>query len=166
MSRDSRDVMTAWTIGMLSLIAAALLATGCCGAPYPTEAGEDFTEVEMALVDHTARFAAQLGVNVRGVVTSEMHPSFVQAKVNATAWYESGVAYYYRPAVAEHVRLVPTPGCETATNIAAHEVAHAIFRAHDINHWCCTRNMGATPTYPSPVQGEPTCEGIARQCLR
>jgi len=162
MRRDIREVLIAWTIGLLSMAAACALFVGCVSSVYPTEAEESFTAVEMALVDDTARWAAQLGVSVRGVVTSRMHVRL--AYLNPTAWYEAGVAYYYRPNVARYVRLVPTPGCETAANVAAHEVAHALFHDHDANHWCCTFHMGAGPTYPAPIAGL-TCEGRATQCL-
>jgi hypothetical protein len=161
MRRDFREELIAWTIGLLSLAAAAALLTGCAAA-YPTEASDGFSPVEMALVDQTARWAGQLGVRVRGEITNRMHPGL--ASVNPTAWYEAGVAYYYRPNVERLVRLVPTPGCETAANVAAHEVAHAIYYAHDISHWCCAIHMGATPTYSPSVAGA-VCEGRATRCL-
>ena len=165
MRRETRDVLTAWTIGLLAIAAMAAALVGCA-SPYPTEAAEHYTAVEMALVDHTARYAAQLGVQVRGVITSKMYPGFAAAGIDATAWYEGGVAYYYRPNVARWVSLVPAPGQEAATNIAAHEVAHAIYPWHAADHWCCTQHMGAVPTYPFPVAGQPVCEGVATRCLR
>lgn len=156
----TRDVLTAWGIGLAALVA-LLVATIGCVSPYPTEASETFTEVEMALVDHTARFATQLGVKARGEITDKMYPAL--AEMNPTAWFDGSVAYYYRPNVARYVRLVPTPGCETAANVAAHEVAHALYHAHDAQHWCCTQHMGATPTYPAPVAGL-VCDAIATRC--
>jgi len=161
MKRDIRNELIAWTIGLLSMAAAAALLAGCAAA-YPTEPDEAFSAVEMALVDHTARFAGQLGVNVRGEITIKMHPGL--ASLNPTGWYEAGVAYYYRPNVERYVCLVPTPGGQTASNVAAHEVAHAIYYPHDISHWCCTKHMGAEPTYPAPVAGA-VCEGRATRCL-
>jgi len=101
----------------------------------------------MALVDHTAAAAAQQQVKVRGEITDKMYPGL--AKVNPTAWYDAGVAYYYRPNVARYVSLVPEPGKETALNIATHEVCHAKHRAHDCAHWLCM-DKWATPTYPEP----------------
>jgi hypothetical protein len=158
--RDIRDELIAWTIGLLSLAAVtAALLTGCAVA-RPTEASE-FSATEMALVDDTARWAGQLEVNVRGEITTRTH---ITPQGRATGWYEGGVAYYDREMVAEWVRLVPTPGCETAANVAAHEVAHALYPTHDISHWCCTVHMGATPTYPPPVVGA-QCEGRAKRCL-
>lgn len=146
MRRDTREVLTAWVIGVLSLIAAAFLITSCAH-PYPTEASETYSAVEMALVDHTARFAGQLGVKARGEITEKMHPGL--AKVNPTAWFDGGVAYYYRPNVERYVRLVPTPGFETAVNIAAHETCHAKYRHHDLAHWTCNNTL-AQATYPRP----------------
>lgn len=142
----TRDVLTAWTIGTAALIAAALLFTSCAH-PYPTEAADSYSAVEMALVDHTARFADQLGVRVKGVITDKMHAGLAQS--NPTAWYDAGIAYYYRPNVERYVRLVPTPGCETAVNVAAHEVCHAKYRAHDLAHWTCNNTL-AQATYPRP----------------
>jgi len=161
MRRDIRDELIAWTIGLLSIAAAAALLTGCASA-YPTEPDEEFSAVEMALVDNTARWAAQLGVNVRGEITSRMHPGLTS--LNPAGWYEAGVAYYYRPNIERYVQLVPTPGGQTASGVAAHEVAHAIYYLHDISHWCCTKHMGAEPTYPAPMTGA-LCEGRATRCL-
>jgi len=163
--RDTREVLVAWTIGLLSIAAAAALLTGCTAA-RPTEASETYTTIEMALVDNTARWAGQLGVKVRGEITTERYTGVDASGVawEATGWYIAGVAYYNREQVARWVRLVPTPGCETAANVAAHEVAHALYHAHDAQHWCCTQHMGATPTYPAPVAGL-VCEGKATRCL-
>ena len=160
MKRDIRNELIAWTIGLLSMAAAAALLAGCAAA-YPTEPDEEFSAVEMALVDNTARFAGQLGVNVRGEITTKQ---YVTPEGRATGWYLAGVAYYDREMVEQHVRLVPTPGCQTASNVAAHEVAHAIYYLHDISHWCCTKHMGAEPTYPAPVAGA-VCQGRATRCL-
>lgn len=159
MRRDIREVLTAWTIGLLSLAAACALLVGC-GAVAPTEV-ESFTAIEMALVDNTARWAGQLGVSVKGEITTEQ---YMTPQGRALGWYMAGVAYYDRELVAEYVRLVPTPGYVTAADVAAHEVAHALYREHDISHWCCTVHMGAEPTYPAPVAGA-TCEGRATRCL-
>lgn len=159
MRRDTREVLAAWMIGLASLSAVAFLLTGCVVNPT-TVSTETYTEVEMALIDSTARWSGQLGVNVRGEITTE---SYVMSSGRATAWYSGGVAYYDREMVERYVRLVPTPGCETAANVAAHEVAHALYMAHDISHWCCMVHMGATPTYPPPVAGA-LCEGRAARC--
>lgn len=164
MRRDTREVLVAWTIGLLSLIAAAFLFTSCA-AQSPVEASETFTSTEMALVDNTARWAGQRGVKVRGEITTERYTG-VDAdgkSWEAAGWYKAGVAYYNRDMVARWVTLVPTPGCETAANVAAHEVAHALYHAHDAQHWCCTQHMGATPTYPAPVAGL-VCDAIATRC--
>ena len=160
MRRDIHDELLAWTIGLLSMAAAAALLTGCAAA-YPTKVSETFTAVEMALVDNTARWAGQLGVSVRGEITTEQ---YVTPQGRATGWYLAGVAYYDREMVERGVRLVPTPGCLTAGDVAAHEVAHAIYYLHDISHWCCTKHMGAEPTYPAPVAGA-VCQGRATRCL-
>src|SRR3972149_2071274 len=91
MRRDIRDELIAWTIGLLSIAAAAALLTGCASA-YPTEPDEEFSAVEMALVDNTARWAAQLGVNVRGEITSRMHPGLTS--LNPAGGYAAGGGYH------------------------------------------------------------------------
>lgn len=149
MRRDTRDLLLAWTIGTFALIAMCVAMVGC-GITQPTEAEETFTTVERALVDNTARFAAELRVSVRGEITSKLHPSLVAANVVAAAWYEKGVAYYYRPNIAKYVRLVPEPGMETAANIAAHETCHALHRDHDLAHWECNTRLSGAATYPRP----------------
>lgn len=159
--RDRLEVLGAWFIGLLAISAAALLMTGC-GLANPTEASEPFTAVEMALVDNTARFADQIGVRVRGEITTQRY--VLPDGAEAAGWYIAGVAYYNRDMAAKWISLVPEPGRETAANVAAHEVAHAIYHNHDASHWCCTQHMGATPTYPAPVAGL-VCEGMATRCL-
>jgi len=149
LARESRDVLTAWTIGTAAIIALALALTGCERVAPTAVSADTFTAIEMALVDHTARFADQIGVRVRGVVTDRLDSRFIGDGQNVVAWYEAGTAYYYRPRVALYVALVPTPGRETASNIAAHEVAHARYRNHDCAHWRLSDEI-ADPTYPEP----------------
>lgn len=123
------------------------LLTLSCSHPYPTATSDTFSEVEMALVDFTAKASAQQGVKVRGEITEKMYPALAQS--NPTAWYQSGVAYYYRPNVKRYVSLSPEPGKETAWAVATHEVCHATHYAHDCAHWVCMVKF-ATPTYPEP----------------
>lgn len=140
----------------------AFLAVGC-GFKYQTTVAT--SEVEGALLSYTGTFAARLGVRVRGEIATNRTPG--QAGNNAAGWYLGGVAYYYRPAVAESVTLVDgechsAPRCELAGGVAAHEVCHAKWSFHDTHHWCCMKNLGVRPTYPPPVApgGQwPACEG-------
>lgn len=150
MRSRTADVIVAWIIGVFALIAMCLALTGCGTFAHPTEAEETFTTVERALVDQTARFAAELGVSVRGKITSRLHPTYVNANAVAVAWYERGVAYYYRPSVARHVSLVPEPGKETVASIASHEVCHALYPHHEWQHWECNTKLSGQATYPRP----------------
>lgn len=143
-----------------SAVVLALLAVGC-GFKYQTSGAT--SEVEGALLGYTDTFAAKLGARVRGEIATNR----AQAQDDAAGWYLAGVAYYYRPAVAEYVTLTDgdcpaAPRCELASGVAAHEVCHAKWPQHDTHHWCCMRNLGVRPTYPPPVTpgGQwPTCEG-------
>lgn len=174
MRRDTRDVLAAWTIGTSAMIAACLALTGCGMAAVLTEAEESFTTVERALIDQTARWAGQLGVNVRGYITTTPYvvPNGCTDGMGgyydcpAVGWYSMGKVFYNREGVADWVRLVPEAGKETAANVSAHEVAHAWFYMHNAEHWCCTLHMGATPTYPFPLVGKPVCDGVAVECLK
>ena len=161
-----RDVLLAWAIGLASLVALLVALVGCATPAYPTESG-GFSTVEMALVDNVARFSAQLGVPVKGAITTERYRGtwLDGTEWEATGWYTGGVAYFNRDMVEKFVRLVPTPGCVTATDAAAHEVAHSLYYPHDEQHWCCTVHMGATPTYPAPMNGL-VCDGVAARCQR
>ena len=124
------------------VVAAAVLAG--CGAVTPTE--QPASEVEEALVSETARLAGVLGVRVRGEITEKR---YITPQGEATGWYSGGVAYYNRAMVEQGVSLEPEPYHETATNVAGHEVAHAISSGHDCLHWTTSARL-ATPTYPNP----------------
>ena len=103
---------------------ALALAVGCGSVPTGPDSGDPR---EAHVVAETARFAAALRVEVRGVVTDEVYmvpasvPSYQGQKVPAAGWYKDGVARYYRPVILER-----SLGYGTA--LAAHEVAHALFR--------------------------------------
>ena len=129
----------------------ALLASGCGGFSWPTLAPE--ADVESVLLAETRRASDALGVKVEGRITDEWSPGQVEAAAGgqaALAWYTPGVAWYYRPLVAKHVSIEPEGGKETARNVAAHEVAHAVSIGHGCAHWRCAYAAGATPTYPNP----------------
>lgn len=160
--RERLDVLVAWLIGLLAISAAALLLTGCGLANPSAVSASTFTSVEMALVDDTARWAGQLGVKVEGRITTDRY--VLPDGAEAAGWYSGGIAYYNRDMAAKWISLVPEPGRETAANVAAHEVAHAIYHNHDASHWCCTQHMGAGPTYPAPIAGL-VCDGRATRCL-
>ena len=117
-----------------------------CGRPW--DIVDANSPVEEMLLHETDRFASTLHVRVNGEITDTFYggDSWV-----ATGWYSRGVAYYYRPEVERNVSIEPKAGRETATNIAAHEVAHAISPFHDCKHWTLCASI-ATPTYPSPCK--------------
>jgi hypothetical protein len=134
----------------LSLVLALGGLAACSFRYEPTAAGDP---VEEMLLAETARFAGQLGLKVRGEITDTISKAQQTSGIpDPTAWYSGGVAWYYRPRVRETVSLEPEPGHETATNVAAHEVCHAVSRFHDLEHWTCQAEI-ATPTYPKPNGG-------------
>lgn len=119
-----------------------------CGLSNPT-GFEPESEVEIMLLSETARFASLMNVKVRGEIV-ERYPWASSGQPIPTAWYEGGVAYYYRSMVKLNVSIEVAPGKETATNVAAHEVCHAKTGSpHDRLHWDCM-NTYAFPTYPKP----------------
>lgn len=145
MERRHVDVIA---IRLLVLFAyVAVFSTGC-GIKGPTTLDAE-TPVEMALLAETAHFAGVLNVQVRGEITDQRYDT---PAGRAAGWYSGGIAYYDREMVAQYVSLEPEAGHETARNVAAHEVAHALHHNHDAAHWCLTARI-ATPTYPAPVAG-------------
>lgn len=148
MRARTKDVLIAYLIGLASIIAACLMFVGCGGYDRGLVGPSD--EVEGLLLAETARHSATLGVKVEGqIVTSCPYTD------GRLGWYEAGRAYYYRPLVESQVvvargdRCPDYPRCEAATNIAAHEVCHAKYRAHDLAHWTCNNTL-ASATYPRP----------------
>jgi len=137
-----------------------------CGFEYNLTGADD--DVESALISLTETYSQKLGVNVRGEIVTNL--SKAQEAAHPAGFYSRGIAYYYRPAVKNSVTLVDgqcpnAPACELASGVAAHEVCHAKFKFHDQQHWCCMKNLGVRPTFPSPtlIGGrEPTCEGMGR----
>lgn len=164
MRRDSYEVIVAWAIGVLSIAAACALLVLMTGCGFKYEVAGASSDVESALLAYTDTYAAKLGVTVRGEIATNRTAS--QEANDAAGWYAAGIAYYYRPAVAEFVTLIDgqcpaAPRCELASGVAAHETCHALFPQHDIAHWCCQKKLGVRPTYPPPttVEGQwPTCE--------
>ena len=148
MRRDVRDVLTAWVIGLAAIVALLLVTIGCGTLNRGLVDPDD--EIEALLVSETARHAATLGVRVEGQLVSTC--PYTEGRLG---WYEGGIAYYYRPLVEKQVvvargdRCPDYPRCEAATNIAAHEVCHAKYRAHDLAHWTCNNTL-AQATYPRP----------------
>jgi len=137
-----------WLLVVAAVV--AVLLPGCSKAAQwsPVDPSSD---VEGVLISETARFAGLHGVKVRGEITEKLSPAQAASGQNPTGWYEAGVAYYYRPMIAKYVTVEPTAGHETATNVAHHEVCHAVTgRAHDLAHWKCNGTFGSTATYPAP----------------
>lgn len=137
---------------MKRLIPFVLLFAGCGFRYEPTSANG---VVEETLLAETARAAGVLNVRVHGEITDTISKGRVEQANQAggaglpTGWYQAGVAWYYRPRVAVTVSIDPTPGRETARNVAGHEVCHAISYFHDLTHWNCMNSVAA-PTYPRP----------------
>jgi hypothetical protein len=133
-----------WALVLFALV--AVFSTGC----GTMKSGLEPTSlVEDALIAETAHFAGVLNVQVRGEITDKRYDTPLG---RAAGWYSGGVAYYDREMVAKYVSIEPEAGKETARNVAAHEVAHAVHYNHDAAHWCLTARI-ATPTYPPPVAG-------------
>lgn len=117
-----------------ALVAALALATLSCGSRW-TAVGPSDPREEHVLAE-TARFAAVLGVRIRGVVTEDIYAvkGSDGEPVPAAGWYESGVAYYWRPELLRR-------DLDFGTALAAHEVCHAISRRHDDKHAECVRRL-------------------------
>jgi len=118
-----------------------LAAVSCSKAQWEPVSATSVNELH--ILAETSRFAELMGVKVRGEITDT--PYYYGGQV-ATGWYMAGVAYYYRP----HVNQLNGNGiAETTTNVAAHEVCHAIEYGHNLLHWECMSKWAA-PTYPRP----------------
>jgi len=127
------------------IIASIILTTGC-GFQY--DVLDTQSVVEDKLIAETARFAGMKSVQVIGRITDSLTQA--QKLQEPVGFYLSGVAWYYRPAVEKYVSLEPEYNHETATNVASHEVCHAVTGPqHDVKHWDCMASI-ATPTYPHP----------------
>lgn len=137
---------------MKRIIPFIVLLAGCNFRYEPTAAN---SVLEEALLSETARAAGALNVRVHGEITDTISPAQIEqvnqagGKGTPTGWYQAGVAWYYRPRIEPTVSIDPTPGKETARNIAGHEVCHAISFFHDTAHWNCMNSVAA-PTYPRP----------------
>ena len=165
MNRSDVDVIAIRTFWLIVLAAIFAVLLPGCGTNFEYKTTGPSSEIESALLSYTDLYAGRLGVKVTGKI-SENRPSSLEG-VGALGWYEAGVAYYYRPAVAVQVSLAGEPcpdpdgRCELASGIAAHEVCHHDWRDHDMHHWCCMVKLGVRPTYPPPVTPGgmwPTCE--------
>lgn len=146
--KDNRGL---WTmIAGFWLLVMFTVGVACANFSWPTLSTS--TPNEDMLISETTRFAGLMHVNVRGKITDELLPNQLEAQLNSgetpTAWYNAGVAYYYRPRV-KYLSIEVEPGKETCTNIAAHEVCHAKNPFHNLAHWECMAKW-ATPTYPHP----------------
>ena len=136
----------------LSILFVVLLTAACSFSYRPSSPSDD---VEAMLLSETARFAGMLKVAVHGEMTDSISAAQregLEPKGYPAGWYLAGVAWYYRPQVKRFVTLEPEAGHETATNVAAHEVCHAVSPWHDLQHWRCSRDI-AVPTYPMPGVG-------------
>ena len=134
--------LVTWTLVIL------LTALCGCGAVAPTV--DPATELEMLLIAETSRFAGMMGVQVRGEITDQHYTGIgPSGPWEATGWYQAGVAYYNRGMVAKTVSIDVEPYKETASNVACHEVAHALEPQHDIKHWTLMSRY-CVPTYPRP----------------
>ena len=127
---------------MRLMILVSLLISSCGTSGPATVAATDMKQTY--IIDRTAYFAAKLGVSVVGKLTNEKHTWGCEGQPAGCydfGWYQAGTAFYYIPAVqdAEMGYL---------SDAASHEVCHAKWYAHDSHHWCCMKNLGATPTYP------------------
>lgn len=149
--REVDDVLIAWFLGLLALIALCLVFVGCAEAQWaPTEPG---TANEVIILAETERFSRLYGVHVTGHVTNDV---YIVGHQYATGWYVGqtgkgaiGDAYYYIPAI-RGLRPTVSYAPESVINVAAHEVCHAVTGpSHDLPHWDCM-DRHATPTYPMP----------------
>ena len=123
---------------MRILVIAALLAASCGNVYNPVSSSG--TEQEAWVLAETARIAGVLNVRVHGELTDHVY-SPGEGQV-AAGWYEGGVAYYYRPWIMKQ-------SLETLTDVAGHEVCHAVSFFHDAAHWRCMAQV-AHPTYAFP----------------
>jgi len=128
-----------------------VLALAGCGFHWSVVGPAD--EKEYLLISETARYAGLVGVRVTGEIVDKLSPAQADAQlktgVTPAGWYDQGVAYYYRPQIRENMSIELEAGKETVSNVAAHEVCHAISYKHDLAHWNCM-NKWATPTYSRP----------------
>lgn len=101
----------------------ALVLAACAGLPTVDPVGEN----EAFVVAEAARYAGELGLRVRGEITTETRwfkpgeagcPSSPPIGCYAAGYYDAGVAYFYRPWVARQER-------PALSEVACHEVCHA-----------------------------------------
>ena len=124
-------------LGRLSwLPAGALVLTlcGCEGAWSPTEASADPREEHV--LSETERFAVVLGVRVEGRLTDDVYKCATEdgTPTVAAGWYDRGVAWYYRP-------NLKAKDLSYGTELAAHEVCHAIEPTHNARHKACMAQL-------------------------
>jgi len=134
---------------MRKLLLVALFTAGC---GFQWEPLSPSNTIEDLLISETARYAGMMGVKVHGEMTDDLTKG--QKLQEPLAFYDSGIAWYYRPLVQQHVTIengndCPSGTCLRATDVAAHEVCHAKHPLHDLAHWECS-NKWAVPTYPRP----------------
>ena len=123
---------------LLFFALAALVALFGCSPWSPVSPSG--TPQEEFVLSETLRFAKILNVKVHGELTDSIYwvdasnPAYIGEKVYAAGWYQNGVCYYYRPWLVKQEMA-------TMTYIAAHEVCHAIYNNHSLQHGQCTQNL-------------------------
>ena len=142
---------------MKKLVCAVVLtACGCSGQTWSPV--DPSTVNETIILQETERYSRLLNVRVVGHVTNEMYLVGTQY---AAGWYVGtygksavGEAYFYIPTIRQ-LQPAVSDGPEHVTNVAAHEVAHAVTGPnHDKRHWCVMASV-ARPTYPDPDPSTP-----------
>ena len=126
-------------LGRLSwLVAVALALTlyGCGEAWSPTASSTD--PREQHVLGETARFAVLLSVHVEGRLTDDVYSCTAPngTPTVAAGWYSRGVAWYYRP-------YLLTKDLTYGTELAAHEVCHALEPVHNERHEACMKQLMA-----------------------
>jgi hypothetical protein len=134
-----RDAIGKWTLS-----AAALLVL--CGCASHVVVVRPADPKEQHVLAEAQRFADLLGVHVKAVITTTVYmvpasnPYYPGEKVPAGGWYGNGSIKFWRPVILERP-------LEYGTALAAHEVAHVIFRSeHDAN--ACGQLLIAGQTCP------------------
>lgn len=134
---DARRVGPA-LLGRLSwLVAVALALTlNGCEAWSPTASSDD--PRERHVLSETSRFARLLDLNVEGRLTDEVYSCTADngTPTIAAGWYSRGVAWYYRP-------YLLTKDEPYGTDLAAHEVCHAVEPSHNARHEACIHELMA-----------------------
>lgn len=151
MRRDIRDVLVAWTTGLLSLAAAAALLTGC---------GPGFSPVSASTTTEKEAWAAAEVVRLAAKLHKKFHAEFAEKALIVPAGYGgcggpmacAAFAWFDPPRVVFHREAVNRESTTLSllTDIAGHEVCHTLSYNHDQTHWNCTVAVGVNPTYQRP----------------